>query len=46
MDMGPLTLVRGLLQRDFKFEPPVGSGSKLKAFYLIDVKNGLENGLL
>ena len=29
-DMGPLTLVRWLLQRDLKFEPPSGSRSKLK----------------
>ena len=29
-DMGVLTLVRWLLQRIFKFEPPFGPGSKLK----------------
>ena len=31
-DMGPLTLtlVRWLLQRAFKFKPPLGTGSKLK----------------
>ena len=29
-DMGLLTLVRWLLQRAFKFEPPFGSGSELK----------------
>ena len=28
--MGLLTLVRWLLQRAFKFEPPFGPGSKLK----------------
>ena len=29
-DMRPLTLVRWLLQRAFKFEQPFGSGSELK----------------
>ena len=29
-DMGHLTLVRWLLQRAFKFEPPLRPGSKLK----------------
>ena len=29
-DMGLLTLVRWLLQRAFKFEPPFGPRSKLK----------------
>ena len=29
-DMGLLTLVRWLLQRAFRFEPPFGPGSELK----------------
>ena len=29
-DMGPLTLVRMLFQRAFKFEPPLGPVSELK----------------
>ena len=29
-DMGPLTLVRWLLQRGLKFEPPFGPRSRLK----------------
>ena len=31
-DKGPLTLLRWLLQRAFKFEPPFGPGSELKKF--------------
>ena len=37
-DMGPLTLVRWVLQRAFNFEPPFRPGSKLKRVLSFEIK--------